>query len=354
LCFSDFTLVSQSSTRPANAGPLKDQFMHKVRLFAFVATGFAGGFLTLNSQTILLEGFASDPTTRGWEVFGDSTLFQWSETNQNLEVTWNSAQTNSYFHRPLGRTLTRRDDFSFGFDLQLSDIAIGTSPEKPYTFQLAVGFVSLADATATNFLRGTGMDSPNVVEFDYFPDSGFGATVSPTIISSNMQFATSFNSPLELTTSDTFHIALSYTASNQTLVTVMTRNGVEFGPIQDAVLGTNFSDFTVDAFAVSSYSDAGQDPLFAGSILAHGVIDNVVIALPLPPVPTLTGSFVASGWQTEFAARADWSYTLQRSGDFQSWAPVSPVTPGIDGVMSLTDTNAFGPQWFYRVLAERQ
>src|SRR5262245_15678496 len=113
--------------------------MYKIRFFAPVLAAFIYCLPVLRGQTILLEGFASDPLARGWQVFGNSTLFQSNSTNQNVEVTWDSSGTNSYFHRPLGQILTKRDNFSLAFDLQLKDIAIGTSPGKPYTFQFAVG-----------------------------------------------------------------------------------------------------------------------------------------------------------------------------------------------------------------------
>ena len=299
------------------------------------------------------EDFTANPATRSWRAFGDRSLYRWNRTNQNLEVTWDSSRPNSYFAWPLNTVLSRGDDFGFAFELRLNDIAIGTVPGKPFTFQLAIGFINLAEATATNFLRGTGIDSPDLVEFDYFPDSGFGATVSPTMISSNVQFATSFNSPLELTTNDWFRVVMSYTASNQTLVTAMTRNGAAFGPIQDVVLGTNFTDFRADHFALSSYSDAGQDPQFAGSILAHGVVDNVVITVPDPAVPALTGAITSGAWRVEFTARTNWLYTLQRTENLQLWTAVSPVTRGANQRLTLADTNAIAASVFYRVRAQR-
>src|SRR5438552_11511872 len=36
------------------------------------------------------ESFSSDPAMRGWRTFGDTNLFHWNSTNQNLEVTWDS------------------------------------------------------------------------------------------------------------------------------------------------------------------------------------------------------------------------------------------------------------------------
>jgi hypothetical protein len=319
--------------------------------FLILACALFGG--SANGAVILREEFAANPATRDWRAFGDVSLFNWNDTNKNLEVTWDSSRPNSYFTWPLNTVLSRSDDFSLAFDLRLSDIAAGTNPGKPFTFQLAIGFINLAEAAATNFVRGTGTDSPDLIEFDYFPASDFDATVSPTIISGNVQFASSFNFPLELTIHDWFHVMMSYTASNQTLVTAMTRNGAAFGTIQDVNLGTNFTDFRADHFAINSYSDAGQDPQFAGSILAHGVVDNVVITIPDPVVPDLAGTFADGVWQIEFTARTHWLYTLERTEDFRSWSSASHVTPGVDRPMTLMDTNTTAPKAYYRVRAER-
>jgi hypothetical protein len=313
----------------------------------FVCAGHANGAVTFQ------EDFAANPIARSWRAYGDGSLFNWNSTNQNLEVTWDSSHPNSYFARPLNTVLSRGDDFSFAFDLRLSDLAVGTTPGKPSTFELAIGFINLAEANATNFLRGTGTNSPDLAEFDYFPDSGFGATVSPTIISSNVQFASSFNSPLPLTTGDWFHVAMSYTASNQTLVTVMTRNGLAFGPVQDVTLGSAFTDFRADHFALSSYSDAGQDPQYAGSIFAHGVVDNIVLTVPDPAIPPVAVAGARDAWHVDFLARSGWLYSLERTEDFQSWSAVSQLTPGVNGRLSLADTNAMAANAFYRVRALR-
>ena len=50
----------------------------------------------------ILEDFSSDPATRGWRAVGQTNLFAWNATNQDLEVTWDSSQTNSYFCKALG------------------------------------------------------------------------------------------------------------------------------------------------------------------------------------------------------------------------------------------------------------
>ena len=103
-----------------------------------------------------------------------------------------------------------RTDFSLSFDLQLSDIAVGVDSNKPDTFELAVGFINLLNATSTNLERGVGINAThgarNLCEFDYFPDSGYGATISPTLISSNNQFATMFAHPFAMDPGALFHV----------------------------------------------------------------------------------------------------------------------------------------------------
>lgn len=333
--------------------------MFKIR---FVALALAGACFIVGpvSADTFTEDFSTDPAARGWRVVGDTSLFQWNSINQNLEVTWDSSRTNSYFHRPLGTVLTRSDDFTLAFDLRLRDIGRGTTPGLPGTMQLAVGFLNLAGATNGSFLRATGSDSPNVAEFGYFPDSGFGASVSPTFISSNNQFAAAFYSTFTLTTNDLFRITMNYTASNLTLVTLMTSNGLPFGPIEDVILGgppffIPFSDFRVDTLSISSYSEAGQDPNYAGSILAHGTVDNFVVTTPPPPVANLSGGFSNQLWQVQFTSRTNWSYTLERSGDFVTWTTASLSVSGNGGSLSLSETGpASGPASFYRVNARRQ
>jgi hypothetical protein len=252
----------------------------------------------------IAENFATDPVLRAWREFGDASLFQWNAANQHLEVTWDSSRTNSLFYRPLQTVLTKADDFSFGFDLRLHDIAIGVNTNKPYTFEIAIGLGRFSSLTNKNFFRGAGRDPDNgprnLVEFDYFPDSGFGATVAPTVVSSNNVIGFSDNHPLELTPDDLFRVDMIYTASNQVLRTVVRRNGMTFGPIRDLSL-VGFPDFRVDTFAVISYSDAMQSPpQFAGSILAHGTIDNVAWTVPDPPLIAFRGDFTNRGFGAEF------------------------------------------------------
>src|ERR1700742_4573962 len=101
---------------------LKDQCMAKNRFTSGILSGLLSMFfVSVAMATTNTEDFASDPSQNGWKTFGASNLFQWDSTNQNLAVTWDSSQTNSYFYRPLGTILAVDDDFSVEFDLNLTD-----------------------------------------------------------------------------------------------------------------------------------------------------------------------------------------------------------------------------------------
>src|ERR1041384_1470893 len=291
-------------------------------LFALVSSS--------NAAT-LLEDFSTNPSQNGWRTFGHTNLFHWDAAQQSLQVTWDSSLPNSYFYRPLGTVLAKDDDFALEFDIRLSDISTNS---KSGPAEIAVGFLNFAEATSTNFLRDTGLDPlhgpRDVVEIDYFPAGYYpefgpvSPSFSPTIISSNDAFASGF-ALLEMTTNDVFHIRLSYSGTNQTLSTVITRNGDPFGPIGDVVLDTNFSDFRVDTVAICSYSDVGDD---YDSVLGHGIVDNLLVTFPAPPIGIVLAGWVNQQWQVEFASRTNWLYTLERTADLQSWISTGASSPG--------------------------
>jgi hypothetical protein len=320
---------------------------------------FASLSIALNSRAdaaVLQEDFSTDPASRGWKVFGNTNLFSWSSVEQGLQVTWDSSQTNSYFYHPLSTILARDDDFALEFDLRLSDIATNA---KSGPFEIAIGFLNFSEAANPSFERGTADPAHgprDIVEFDYFPAGyypGFGdvaPSISPTLVSSNTVYAAGFDF-LELTTNDLFHIALSYTASNQTFHTVMTRNGAAFGPVADVVLDTNFTDFRIDTVSIDSYSDYGDD---FDSVLAHGTLDNLVVTLPPPPVGNVTGGFSNQVWTVQFVSRTNWLYTLERTSDFQTWNNASLSVTGNGTNLVLTETTPVPQPSFYRVRSERQ
>jgi len=301
------------------------------------------------------ENFAANPLNHGWSVFGDTNLFHWNSAAQNLEVTWDSSHSNSYCYLPLGTILTRQDDFSIAFDLFLSDIAAGVDPSKASSFELAIGLFNIVDATNAGFFRAA--HSPNLVEFDFFPDTGFGPTIWPSFWSTNSVLNYNGSSDytiLDLPVNVLLHIAMVYTATNRTLATSISTNGSSLGQVHNVKLSSSFTDFRVGPFAIESYSDAGQNPQYGGSLLAHGAIDNVLLTLPPAPVQGLSGGFSNNNWQVSFLSRTNWNYTLMRSTDFQSWTPVSISASGLGTNLTLIDTNALSGSVFYRVRAERQ
>lgn len=314
---------------------------------------------------VITEDFSSEPHTRGWKAFGDTNLFCWNATNQNLEVTWDSSRSNSFFHLPLGTIVSSNDDFSLAFDLRLRDIAVGTSPNRPDTFEIAIGFVNSINATNPNYFRGMGVSSTygvrNAIEFDYFPAAGIiDATFAPTILSSNNAIKFSDNHPLVMTTNDLFHIAMVYAASNRVLKTAVTRNGAPYGlPPTNTIKDLSFAghpDFRVDRLAVISYSDALQfgSTQYWGSILAHGVVDNFSVTVPDAPVSNFVGSKSNSTWRGTFTSKTNWTYALERSLDFATWNVVSPTNSGSGGILLLQDTTAAAAGGFYRVNARRR
>lgn len=297
------------------------------------------------------ENYASSPAARGWRTHGDSSLFAWNSTNQSLEVTWDSSRPNSYFYRPLGTILGKQDDFSFQFDLRLHSVQAGVNASKPSTFQITVGLLRLASATNASFNRGTGQNSPHLVEWDYFPAADIiEATVSPVMVSSNSQFIPGFNFPLTMPLNDLFHIALAYTASNRTLATTMTRSGVAFGPIQKVALPGTFTDFRVDAVSISSYNDSGDA---YGSVLARGTIDNLTVTTPGPPVANLTARVTSGLYRIQFTGRTNWSYALERSADLRNFTVVQSLNFPATTNLTLEDAMAPCTNRFYRIRADR-
>jgi len=147
---------------------------------------------------------------------------------------------------------------------------------------------------------------------------------------------------------------MSYTASNLTMVTTLMNFEQTSGvTIVDPICTTNptypFTDYRVDTMSISSYQDDG----FGDSIYAQGVIGNIIVTLPPPPVQNLTGAISNGVWQAQFCSQSNWLYTLQRTGDLQSWTNVSPPTPGNGASLILQDTNPPPDKAFYRVSASR-
>ena len=334
---------------------MKDQNMLNRRSFALALA--VALFSSISHSGTLLEDFSSNPSARGWQVWGDTNLFSWAVAEESLNATWNSSTSNSYFYHSLGTVLARDDDFALSFDLRLHDIATTT---KPGPFQIAVGLVGFAEATRSDYWRGTGVNAQhgprNVCEFDYFPagyypDFGDVApSVSPTVVSSDNIFSSGFDL-LELTNNETYHVEMVYISSNSVLRTTLSLGGQNIGPLGEVQLVSNFTDFRLDTVAVCSYSDAGDD---FDSVLAHGTVDNLVLTLPPPPLENLTSSWSNGVYVVEFGTRTNWNYTLDRSINLADWNPISTAVVGTGTNLSLQDVTPPAPAAFYRVTANHR
>ena len=98
------------------------------------------------------------------------------------------------------------------------------------------------------------------------------------------------------TPGDWYHIVMTYTASNQTMVTTMTNfeqtSGVTIiDPLDLTSPVAPFTDFRVDTVSINSYQDDG----FGDSIYAQGVLANFVVTLPPPPIQNLAGALQQRG-----------------------------------------------------------
>jgi hypothetical protein len=322
----------------------------------YALIGFGIAALSVNAA-VLTEDFSTDPALRGWKTFGNTNLAHWNSTNHNLEFTWDSSQTNTYFYHPLGTILGKSDDFTFAFDLTLKDIAVGVNPSKPYAFPLCVGLQNFVNATGTNFFRGNGHLDPNLTEFAFFPDSGFGATVWPSFWSSNSVL--SYNNSSDYTIMDLplnvrMRVTINYAASNKFVTTSITMNGVSIGTINSFKLSSTFTDFRVGTVAVPSYNDGAQAPGDAGSLLAHGIIHGITVTTPAPPVQNMTAGISNAHYQTQFSGVTNWNYYLESSATLNSWTAVASTNLLANGTVSLTDTNNPSSAQFYRVRAQRQ
>src|SRR5882724_9524824 len=262
------------------------------------------------SATTFTENFATDPASNGWLTFGNSNLFQWDATNHDMAVTWDSSQPNSYFYHALGTNLDSGSDFSISFDLQLTD-----SSATGFGFEIAVGLFNLTNATNSAFLRGTGTDSPNLFEFDYFPAGGFPPSLDCTAVDANNNFQFIYDpNSLPLVNNTLYHITVTHDSTAPMITGQVLTGGNLYTSFPTNFASTNFAGFQLDTVSISSYNDANS----GGSALAHGTVANIVVTILPPPPLNITGGFSNNVWQVQFTSRNHWLYTLERTGDFQS------------------------------------
>ena len=292
-----------------------------------------------------IENFSANPLANGWAAHGDESLFEWDAEGGALAVTWDSEKPNSNFYRPLGLTLTEADTFAFAFDIALDEVKAGHLDGQPYTFEIAVGLMSIESAKADGFSRGTGTDSPNLVEWDYFPDSGFGATISPAIASGKSQFAAGFTFPAELVVGKKYSVRMEYDPVERTLKTFMLENDKAWKTIKTVALADDFVGFAVDAFSISSYTAKGSK----SSLLANGSVDNLAIGVGRSK-PRIVNTRLADGqWTARSFGYGTADYLLERSADLRGWQPVRNGVREDGFYLRLIDENPSLGDGFYRL-----
>ena len=298
---------------------------------------------TRGTQNVIADDFVNNPLQNGWKIFGDTNLFAWNPTNQNVEVTWDSTQPNSYFYKPLGTILARDDAFSVSFDLQLHDtVAFNGGME------LAVGLLKFSDATNADFARGGG-NSPNLFELDYFPDTGFGDSIDATLKdpqSGFNGFYFAYDDQM-LQPGVTYQVVLNHAANTSIITGTLLNNGIVFTSLTNVFDGAP-TNFFLDTLSISSFTGDG----FGDDILAHGTVKNFVVSFPAPPVPLVAAGFTNGVWQAKVNTRTNWTYTLQSSTDLQNWTDISSAA-GNGTNLFLQDTNPSAANAFYRVKADR-
>jgi hypothetical protein len=326
-----------------------------LRILVLFLAGWLGSWIGL--ATGFEEDFSSDPAARGWEVRGDAALFHWLPESGELGVTWDSSRPNSFFARRLPQPLTEQDDFSFGFNLQLDQVEVGFDPNKPGTFQIALGLIRLAEASAPGFQRGVFLRCTNLVEWTWFGAAqGISSSVSPVIVPADGRLPWGYRDTfLELMPGVRYGFEMAYTASDRTLRLSMTEDGEPGPELQPVRLPANFTRFQVDALSVHSYSDAGQDPRFAGSVRARGRLDAIHWTVPPDPVGRVQWVHEPERTGLRVESRQGWTYRVEVSGDWTHWVVVGgPLAGSGQSLVLPVPGPASGTEaQFYRVRAER-
>lgn len=317
--------------------------MKKIRSLA-VASLFVLSVVTARAGT-LVEKFTTDPALDGWQVFGDTNLFQWDSTSHVLDVTWDSTQPNSLFYHPLGVTLTTNDSFCVQFDLQLTNATVSGSGNE-----IAIGLLHFSDATNADFNRANS-PLPDLFEFDYFPafiydGDSYPASVNATLKDSQPGYA-GFYVIYDNVTMDpavTYRVVLIHRAGEGVITGAIYANGVVVSTLPLGYGSAPVGDFQLDTLSVNCFTDDG----YGDSVFAQGTVDNLAVASPLP-VDNINS--IAAG-QVQFASDTNWLYTLEQSADSQTWTPAAPVVFGNGTNLVLQATNAPAGECFYRVRAD--
>ena len=293
-----------------------------------------------------IENFSANPLTNGWAAHGDESLFEGDAEAGALAVTWDSEKPNSNFHRPLGLTLTESDAFAFAFEITLDTVKAGHRDGQPYTFEVALGLLNIGSSKAEAFSRVTGTNSPNLIEWDYFPDTGLGATISPVVASAKSQFAAGFTFPAEVTPGEIYSVRMEYDPTVRKLTTVMLENGTAWKAVKTVTLPNDFAGFAVDAFSISNYTAKGSE----SSLLASGWVDNLAITTAHSRSRIVNARLADGQWRGKLFGLSAEVYVLERSEDLREWQPIGNGVREDAFYLKLIDKNPPVGGGFYRLV----
>ena len=209
-----------------------------------------------------------------WVFRGDSELFSDIKPASDPAgiadypvMRWDSEKQTSSLFFPFGRQLSHEVDFSASVVFQLRSLDIEFDPGSFYGFQLSLGFFNSERVFLESYRRITGSDSPDLVEWDFFPDTGFGATISPTIVDSASQFFPTFNFPIDLPVDEDIEVTLEYVSEFRELRSTLRAGEGELRAMETVKLpgpdDDSFAGFMVDSFGFTSFRDFDDSGSFS-------------------------------------------------------------------------------------------
>jgi len=192
-----------------------------------------------------------------WKFFGNTELIQPPQSSEKSVIfNWNTESANSALFIPIGYKINQQSDFKISTVFELTSLNIEFTPGSFYGFEIAFGLFDSSQVLKDTYIRGSGVDSPDLVEWDYFPDTGFGGTISPTIVDQDSDFFPTFNFPIELPIGKDIRVDLVFDSSDMILKSSLEFNEsvIEMEPVKLSDQDT-FDGFDLDSAGFVSYKD---------------------------------------------------------------------------------------------------
>ncbi len=260
-----------------------------------------------------------------------------------------AADEQLFLSRPLGTTLTLADSFTVNFDIQLNDIVFDSDPIFP--MNMAVGLFNYNEATNSGFSRPDG-STPDLFEFDYFPDNGLGepnvsALLTDMTVSATNEFDFYFIFDiLPMEPGTTYHVSLTHAVGAADLSAIVYTNGQVYTTMPDA-FPAPMVDFHLDTLSINSYQQDTTFPDICWRMARWAIYRDAAAGRAQP------GGH-AEQWrlaQAQFGTYTNWNYTLDRSTNLMAWKNITAAVSGTGDIMTLSDISPPAGKAFYRVRA---